>query len=227
MLEIIPAILPQTYSEIESKVAHVVGHASWIQIDFCDGKFVQSKTWPFNQQDVDVYDAILKEEKALPFWQNVNYEFDLMVTNAHKKFDEYIALGAGRLVFHLEAEDETFLSFLENLDPFFKEQFDIGIALSLDTEIDTLEPYVPHIKFIQCMGIETIGVQGSSFSDRTIEKIKKIKDMCHLPISVDGGVSEHAVKVLLKEGTDRFIVGSTIFNTPDPLATLKTLQELS
>lgn len=227
MLEIIPAILPKTYSEIEMKVAHVVGHAPWVQIDFCDGKFVQNKTWPFNQQDEDVYDAILKEKQALPFWQDINYELDLMVTNAHKKFDEYIALGVGRLVFHLEAEDETFLSFLENLDPFFKEQFDIGIALSLDTDVDKLQPYIPHIKFIQCMGIETIGVQGSLFSEKTIEKIKQIKNNYHLPVSVDGGVSEQAIKMLLKEGTDRFVVGSTIFNTSDPLVSLQKLQEIS
>jgi pentose-5-phosphate-3-epimerase len=88
MIEIIPAILPKSYRELENSVDSVHSIAPTIQIDFCDGKYVESKTWWYNGKDIEKKDEILAEESGLPFWDSTNYEFDLMVADplSQKKY---------------------------------------------------------------------------------------------------------------------------------------------
>ena len=50
-MEIIPAILPKDFAEIEEKIEMVIGIAPLVQIDICDGKFVTSTTWPYKKSD--------------------------------------------------------------------------------------------------------------------------------------------------------------------------------
>jgi pentose-5-phosphate-3-epimerase len=49
-MEIIPAILPRDFAEIEEKVELIKGLCPLVQIDICDGKFVTSTTWPQTQR---------------------------------------------------------------------------------------------------------------------------------------------------------------------------------
>jgi hypothetical protein len=79
MIEIIPAVLPQTYKNIEDAVESVHSIAPTIQIDFCDGKYVESRSWWYNGKDIQNKEDIISEKTGLPFWQSINYEFDLMV----------------------------------------------------------------------------------------------------------------------------------------------------
>ena len=48
MIEVVPAVIPQTFREIEERILKVKGKTNKFQIDFADGKFVKTKTWPFN-----------------------------------------------------------------------------------------------------------------------------------------------------------------------------------
>ena len=47
MSEIIPAILEKDFGEIKNKLTFLRGQAKCVQLDFCDGVFVPSQTWPF------------------------------------------------------------------------------------------------------------------------------------------------------------------------------------
>ena len=61
-MQILPAILPKNFSEIEDKIALVKGIAPLVQVDICDGKFVPSTTWPYRKAD-DNYEAIHGKKK--------------------------------------------------------------------------------------------------------------------------------------------------------------------
>ena len=39
----------------------------------------------------------------MPFWQDVDYELDLMVSDAVQNFDLYSKLSPKRIIFHIEA----------------------------------------------------------------------------------------------------------------------------
>ena len=120
MAEIIPAILAEDYNDLRIKLSRVVLISPIVQIDICDGFFVRSVSWPYNEIKVggDNVQAILDEKDGLPYWDKVDFEFDLMVKNARDNLDFFVRLGAKRLVFHLEAEGDTdnFSQFLEGSD---------------------------------------------------------------------------------------------------------------
>ena len=122
MTEVIPAILAKNINDLRQKIANVVNIARVVQIDICDGKFVESKSWPMDRDDAESVALILDEEEGMPYWENLDFEFDLMVKDAIKQFDFFVRLGAKRIIFHLEAENEGELKeFINSIDPYTRE----------------------------------------------------------------------------------------------------------
>lgn len=228
MTEIIPAVLATNYEELYRDISKVSTLSRMIQIDICDGQFVDSRTWPMSSRDESSVSKIIEEEEGLPYWDTLDFEFDLMVKNAHKHFDFFTRLGAKRMVFHVEAEDPTdFKDFLEALDPYFRENIEIGLALNTTTKIERIAPYINYVNFIQCMGIEHIGHQGEQFDERVIDQIKALKALYpELTISVDGSVNEETAPLLVEAGASRLIVGSVLERSLDVRETMKELSNL-
>jgi len=228
MTEITPAILVNNIYELNEKLAKFVNITNTVQIDICDGKFVQSISWPMQQGDKPSIERVLEEEEGLPFWESLDFEFDLMVINAHKQFDFFARLGAKRIIFHIEAETEKdFKEFLESMDPYFKDNIQIGIAINTTTSIDKLAPFINHVDFVQCMGIEHIGFQGEPFDERVLNQIKELRDKYpEIKISVDGGVNENTAPLLIEASADRLVIGSALLQSFDIRETIKEFENL-
>jgi ribulose-phosphate 3-epimerase len=228
MTEVIPAILAKDINDLRQKIANVVNVAHIVQIDICDGKFVESKSWPMDRNDAESVALILDEEEGLPYWENLDFEFDLMVKDAIKQFDFFVRLGAKRIIFHLEAEDKNELKdFINSIDPYTRENLEIGIAINTTTPIEELYPFINSIDFIQCMGIEHIGFQGELFDEKVLIQIKGLKERYpDLIISVDGSVNEDTAPLLVEAGANRLIVGSVLMRSYDVKETIKELENL-
>jgi len=228
MTEVTPAVLAEDFSELTEKLSKFVSISRLVQIDICDGKFVPSVSWPMGRKDEYSVQAILDEEEGMPYWEQLDYEFDLMVFNAHKQFDFFTKLGAKRIIFHLEAETEKdFKEFLESLDPYFKDNIDIGIAINTTTDISKLEPFINFVDFVQCMGIEKIGFQGEPFDERVLEQIKKLRNKYpELKISVDGSVNENTAPLLVEAGVNRLVIGSALTQSYDIEETIEEFENL-
>lgn len=228
MTEIIPAVLVQDFSELNEKLAKFVNVSNIVQIDMCDGKFVPAISWPMGARDQESVQSILEEEDGLPYWNSLDFEFDLMVINAHKQFDFFARLGAKRIVFHLEAETETdFKEFLESLDPYFKDNIEIGIAINITTEISKLDPFINYVDFVQCMGIEKVGFQGEPFDERVLNQIKELKNKYpEIKISVDGSVNENTAPILVEAGVNRLVIGSALLQSYDIRETFRDFENL-
>jgi len=63
--EIIPAVLPKDFTELEDKVSLVQGSVKTVQIDVCDGQFTPLATWPYKKTD-DSFTKIVAQEEGLP-----------------------------------------------------------------------------------------------------------------------------------------------------------------
>lgn len=228
MTEVIPAVLAKNINDLRQKIANVVNIARIVQIDICDGKFVESKSWPMDRDDAESVALILDEEEGMPYWENLDFEFDLMVKDAIKQFDLFVRLGAKRIIFHLEAENENELKeFINSIDPYTRENLEIGIAINTTTGIEKLFPFINSIDFVQCMGILHIGFQGESFDDRVLNQIEDLKSQYpDLIISVDGCVNEETAPRLVKAGANRLIVGSALMRSFDVKETMKELENL-
>lgn len=215
MIQVTPAILPQNLGELRTKVGMVKDFVKMVQLDLCDGVFVPSKTWPYTGLDTQAYQRILNEEEGLPFWEEVDYELDLMVTNAHTKFDDLIKLGAKRMIFHVDAE-QGLAEFFDALDPYYQNEIEFGIALGIETPLSVIDPLLPHISFVQCMGIAQIGKQSQPFDERVLDKIREIKKMYPtLLVAVDGSVNRSTAHRLVEAGAERLAIGSALFNAMD------------
>lgn len=216
MKEIIPAIMPRNFYDLKEKMSLVDGFVSTVQIDLCDGIYVHTKTWPYHPKDENSLEIIFSEEEGMPFWETLDLEIDCMVKNPIKELETIIRFGPKRIVFHLKSLDNP-KEFFENLDAYIKEQCEIGLAILPDTNISEIENLIEEIDFIQCMGIDEIGVQGNPFDKKVLEQIREIKNKYpEMIVSVDGGVNQNTIGDLNDAGVDRFVIGSAIFNTESP-----------
>lgn len=231
MLEIIPAILPRNYEDLKNRVALVRGIVPLVQIDICDGIFVKNQTWPFDEKDNDTsnFNMIMGEREGMPFWEDIDFELDLMVVDAVENFPVYMKLGPKRVVFHLEAVGDVaeFKEFIEAIDSYIRDTIQIGVAINTTTPIENIFPLVNSVDFIQCMGIEHIGFQGEDFDKKVLENIKTLKEKySDLIISVDGAVNLDTAPELIHAGADRLIIGSAIFKSNDIKETVTIFENL-
>jgi|SRR3989344_145317 len=232
MAEIIPAILAKNYDDLKNKVAIMRGVASIVQVDICDSVYVPSRTWPFDEKDNSTshFNMILREEEGMPFWEDIDFELDLMVADAVTNFDIYTKIGAKRIIFHLEAmqNKEEFRDFLEGIDMFVRDSMNIGVAINPLTPIEEIFPIISFIDFVQCMGIDREGFQGEVFNEKTLENIKTLKQKFpEVKISVDGGVNMETASKILAAGADRLVAGSAIWNATNPHSALRDFENLS
>lgn len=222
-MEIIPAVMPKNYEDLKNKVSLVRGVVPTVQIDLMDGNFVRAQTWPFEGGGItdsgDPYlVSILGEREGLPFWEDIDYELDLMVSDAVTNFDTYLKLGPKRLIFHIEAVGDltVFQEFLEGIDLYVRDNTQIGVAINTSTPIEQIYSLVPFIDFVQCMGIATIGRQGEPLDDRALSQIKTLRSKFpELIISVDGAVSLDTAGSLIDAGANRLVAGSAIYQSID------------
>ncbi|MEI7689108.1 MAG: hypothetical protein WCI91_02885 [Candidatus Nomurabacteria bacterium] len=227
MTEVIPAVLAKDINDLRQKIANVVNVSHIVQIDMCDGNFVPSSSWPMQRDDIEST-AMILEEEGMPYWENLDFEFDLMVKDAIKQFDFFVRLGAKRIIFHIEAEDEKELKdFINSIDLYTRENLEIGIALNTTTSIEKVLPFINSIDFVQCMGVEHIGFQGEAFDERVLSQIKELKDKYpDLIISVDGSVNENTAPLLVEAGASRLVIGSALMRSFDVKETIKELENL-
>ena len=124
-MEIIPAILPETFQELCGKLGVVAGAVETVQIDFCDGRFVPNKTWPYadqqpttnNQQPIFEwrgkgeegktgdrdFDELVAEKKGLPHWEELDFEAHLMLRKPQALLPGLVKIGFFRIFLHLES----------------------------------------------------------------------------------------------------------------------------
>lgn len=201
--KVIPAIIPRSFSDLEEKL-NTLSFAFELQIDVVDGKFDDDISWP--------YSPVGEVSSVKSLILNKNIEVDLMVRDPESAGRDWLNAGAKKLVFHIEStiDTESILS--------LKSEFDcqIGVSIKNDTSIEALYPYINKFDYVQLMGIDEIGSQGQPFDIRVLERVIGLRALYpNLTISVDGAINEENIVELLKAGTDRFVVGSTILKAAD------------
>ncbi len=226
MTEVLPAIIPESYEDLNCKMSAVKGVVKLVQVDICDGKFVPSKSWPYVGDYENHFEKITEEDEGFPFWQNMDFEADLMIKNPEESAEKWIKAGAKALVLHIESSPKI-LELVKDLRKTYGYSGDslinveIGIALNIDTSNEVLNEFLePNAQdktladFVQFMGIKKIGYQGQEFDEEVYEKISDLrKKYPNITISVDGGVSFDNYKYLVEAGANKLISGSAIYES--------------
>ncbi len=213
---IIPAVLGETYAEVEREIKLLEDHTDWLHLDVTDGRFTSVASWPADMSGKgNIEDLRFLDGKT-------KIEVHLMVEEPEMVIRDWLEV-VDRIIVHAEATDRL----EEIIDSFSLSRVKFGVALLLPTPIETLGPYLSKINLIQLMSIAEIGAQGHGFDDRVLEKIKVLRSLApNVIIQLDGGVNQETAKVALAAGVDNLIVGSAIWRTPDPIASLNNFQSL-
>lgn len=230
-MQVIPAILTNNYDDLKNKISLVRGVAPLVQVDICDGKFVPTITWPFlggNAMDQH-FMAIQSEREGMPFWEDLEFELDMMTTDAIENFDVYSKLSPKRIIFHIEMVEDPMeiLEFVEGVDPFVRDMIEFAIAKSPQTPMADLEKIISGFTYVQIMGIQNIGYQGEVFDERVLDDIKYLKEKYPgLTIAVDGGVNIDTAPLIAHAGAGTLVCGSAIYNSGDITGTIEDFQNL-
>ncbi len=207
-MEIIPAILTNNQDELIFKLAAVEKFARSVQLDIMDGQFVP-------QTSVDL--------TKLNLTTTLSLEVHLMVADPHRYLAACQTLAAVRVFVHLEA--------VANIDNFLEGSllynFEIGLAVSPQTPVDQVFPYLAQVERVLLLGVEP-GRQGQEFIASTLDKITLFKKYYpYVWLEVDGGVKDSNIKDIKERGADAVAVGSFIMQADDMAAAYAQLDKLA
>lgn len=208
--------MPRNFDEIEELVGLVRNSTDIVQLDLMDGKYVPEPTWPFFYGTDRNLVALEAQDSALPYWEDINYELDLMVERPEERLDTWLGIGAARVIFHYASVHDW--EKIKAIDHGIRNFIEIGLAITVHDSLEDIYPLINEgvIDFIQVMGIANIGYQGEPFQESSLDIIDSLRSKYpDLVISVDGGVSLDTIVDLADAGVSRFVSGSGVYGGGD------------
>lgn len=216
MMQITPAVLAPSFEKVVSELFVLEGLSNRVQIDLVDGVFGLDKTWlPY-------------EEKELP--HGFSYEFDLMVVEWEKYLNRVLALGAKRVIMHIDRMTPQDIEDMLTIVTAYNVH--LGLSVSNDYDVTAFARIVNAIAvrypklFVQVMGIKIIGVQGQPFDSSVPARIAYISHNCaHIEIQVDGSMNPETMVLVRNAGARCAVVGSYLSRSGDVHTTFEKLQK--
>ena len=189
-------------------------NADFIHVDIMDGKFVENKTWTFSEIEI----------KKITSYSRLPLDVHLMVTNPERYIEDYAMLNTTYLTFHYEAVKDVnkMINLIKNYG------LKVGIAISPETKVEVLYPYLKDIDEVLVMGVHP-GKSGQSFIEETPSRIKAIKDeiirqKTNTIVSVDGGINNETAILCKESGVDMLVSASYLHqNLKDNINILKNI----
>ena len=168
----------------------------YIHVDIMDGKFVENKTMPF------------REMRHISDYTSKRLDVHLMVEDPSKYIPLYAELNTEYITIHVEIEEDI----MKDLELIKSYSIKCGLAISPDTKISALIPYLPYVDMILVMSVVP-GKGGQSFIEESENRINEIRDLLttyNIPaiISVDGGVDDKSKDMCIN--ADMLVSGSYV-----------------
>ena len=211
-----PSLLPADFLHLEDDVKMInESDAQWIHLDVMDGTFVPNISFGF-----PVMEAVAKVcTKKL----DVHY----MIDKPERYIQQTAKLGAMMMNVHIEATTHLHRTIQEIHNAGMK----AGVTLNPSTPISTLEDIICDADMVLLMSVNP-GFGGQKFIENTINKVKRLRKLIDESgskalIQIDGGVQAETAPRLVAAGADVLVSGSYVFKAKDPIATIKSLCELS
>lgn len=186
--------------------------ADYIHIDLMDGKFVDNKSWTFS------------EIKKITSYSHLPLDVHLMVGSPKKYIEDYALLNTNDIIFHYEAVNDVseMIEYIKNYG------LRVGIAISPDTDVKVLFPYLKDIDIALIMSVYP-GKSGQSFIESTPDRIRELKDEiirqeAKTIISVDGGINDETALLCKEAGVDMLVSASYIHK--DIVNNIETLKNI-
>lgn len=208
MRRVVPSVLTSDPKELKNKVKILESYADIIQIDIMDGELVPNVS--------------VSIEEVLDLRTSAELEMHLMVRKPSQYIEPFAKMGAKKLIFHIEADDDPkdLINRIRELNA------EPGIAINPPTALETMLPFVGMIDIALVMGVNP-GFQGQKFIPEVLQKVRRLKQIRpDVPIELDGGVNPETAPMILNAGVDILNVGSFLFKDGDVGTNWQKMQQI-
>ena len=212
-IRITPSILNADFSRLNEEIDSIAAVSDLLHLDVMDDIFVPNFTFDFEEAS-----KIIKES-------SLAVDAHLMVADVDLIAVQYAELGCASVTIHAEATT--------NIPQTLKNIRRAGSRASLGIKPNTqIEQYADVIDLVDMFLIMTVepGFGGQKFMDNMMEKVRTTRTMIGdrpIWLQVDGGISMQTIEIALEAGADTFVVGSAVFNAPDPAQMVVELRKLA
>lgn len=212
-IRITPSILNADFSRLNEEINSIAAVSDLLHLDVMDDVFVPNFTFDF-----DAASKIITES-------SLAVDAHLMVADVDLIAVQYAELGCASVTIHAEA---TF-----NIPQTLKNIRQAGSRASLGIKPNTqIEQYAEYIDLVDMFLIMTVepGFGGQKFMENMMEKVRTTRTLIGdrpIWLQVDGGISMQTIEIALDAGADTFVVGSAVFNAPDPAQMVVELRKFA
>lgn len=213
---IAPSLLAANFLMLDKECQMInESEAQWLHLDVMDGRFVPNISF-----GLTVIEQVTKVNRKVS-------DVHLMIVEPEKYIKAFKDAGAEVLSIHIEACTHLH----RNIEQIKSLGMKAGVAVNPHTPVSLLQDIIADIDLVNLMSVNP-GFGGQKFIPYTINKIRELKRMIdekglHTKIQVDGGVTVENAASVVGAGADVLVVGSTVFGSKDPKATISSLLNTS
>jgi ribulose-phosphate 3-epimerase len=212
-IRITPSILNADFSQLNKEIERIAAVSDLLHLDVMDDVFVPNFTFDFEAASSIITGS------ALPV------DAHLMVAAVDDIAVQYAEIGCASVTIHAEATSNI----PQTLRNIRNAGARSGLGIKPKTEIEQYESVIDDVDMFLIMTVEP-GFGGQSFMEEMMDKVRRTRELIGdrpIWLQVDGGISMKTIEIALDAGADTFVVGSAVFNAPDPAAMVVSLREFA
>ena len=210
-----PSILTCDFAHLAEELAFVEDSgADMLHLDVMDGVFVPNLSFG---------PPVIARMRPLT---SMFFDVHLMMQHPDRLIKPFADAGADLINFHVES-DAPVAETIAAIKALGKQA---ALTLKPKTPAEAVFPYLDSLDMVLVMTVEP-GFGGQKFMADMMPKVRALRDEIDrrglsVKIQVDGGVAAATAPACVEAGVDIAVVGSALFNAPDPAALVREIHAL-
>ncbi|MGP1439154.1 MAG: ribulose-phosphate 3-epimerase [Treponema sp.] len=195
-----PSLLSADFTNLKASIHQVENKTKWLHLDVMDGHFVPNLTFGY---------PLIKSIRKIT---DILFDAHLMVENPSDFVESFAEAGVDYFTFHIEScvHADRLINKIHEVG------MKAGVAIVPSTPSNTIVEMLPIVDLLLVMTVNP-GFSGQKFIPYCVEKIKALAEAKEkfgysYHISVDGGINNETLPIVLEAGADVVVSGSSFFS---------------